>query len=52
VVGEDALVGAGVVVIADVPARAAVAGNPARQVGIVDDLTCPVGLDHRPYPSA
>jgi acetyltransferase-like isoleucine patch superfamily enzyme len=50
VVGEDALVGAGAVVTADVPARAVVAGNPARQVGTVDDLRCPVGLDHRPYP--
>jgi acetyltransferase-like isoleucine patch superfamily enzyme len=52
VVGEDALVGAGSVVTRDVPARAVVAGNPARQVGLVDDLTCPVGLDHRPYPPA
>jgi acetyltransferase-like isoleucine patch superfamily enzyme len=48
-VGEDALVGAGAVVTGDVPARAVMAGNPARQVGVVDDLACPVGLDHRPY---
>jgi acetyltransferase-like isoleucine patch superfamily enzyme len=31
-VGEEAFVGAGAVVIADVPARAVVVGNPARQI--------------------
>jgi acetyltransferase-like isoleucine patch superfamily enzyme len=31
-VGEEALVGAGAVVLADVPARAVVVGNPARQI--------------------
>jgi len=36
VVGEDALVGAGALVTADMPARAVVAGNPARQVGTVE----------------
>ncbi len=49
-IGEDALVGAGAVVTEDVPAGAVVAGNPARQLGWTGDLTCPAGLDHRPYP--
>ncbi|HEX9342619.1 MAG TPA: DapH/DapD/GlmU-related protein [Actinomycetota bacterium] len=49
-IGEDALIGAGAVVTDDVPAGAVVAGNPARTLGWAGDLTCPVGLDHRPYP--
>jgi len=49
-IGEDALVGAGAVVTDDVPAGAVVAGNPARTLGWAGDLTCPAGLDHRPYP--
>jgi acetyltransferase-like isoleucine patch superfamily enzyme len=31
-IGEEAYVGAGAVVIRDVPARAVVVGNPARQI--------------------
>jgi acetyltransferase-like isoleucine patch superfamily enzyme len=38
VVGEDALVGAGSVVVRDVPPGAVVAGNPARVIGQVADL--------------
>jgi acetyltransferase-like isoleucine patch superfamily enzyme len=48
-VGEDALVGAGSVVVNDVPARAVVAGNPARLLKQIDDLTCPYGLIEKPY---
>ncbi|MDZ7687768.1 MAG: DapH/DapD/GlmU-related protein [Halobacteriales archaeon] len=36
-IGENALVGAGAVVIEDVPENAIVAGNPAEVVGYVDD---------------
>jgi acetyltransferase-like isoleucine patch superfamily enzyme len=36
-VGEEAFVGAGAVVIGDVPARAVVVGNPARQIREVPD---------------
>lgn len=49
IVGEEALVGAGSVVTHDVPPRAVVAGNPARVLRGVDDLTCPVGLIEHPY---
>lgn len=37
-IGEDALVGAGSVVTKDVPARAVVAGNPARLLKSLNDL--------------
>ena len=36
-VGEEALVGAGAIVIRDVPARAVVVGSPARQIRDVPD---------------
>jgi UDP-2-acetamido-3-amino-2,3-dideoxy-glucuronate N-acetyltransferase len=36
-IGEEAFVGAGAVVIADVPARAVVVGNPARQIRSVPE---------------
>ena len=36
-IGEEAFVGAGAVVIADVPARTVVVGNPARQIRAVPD---------------
>ncbi len=48
-VGENALVGAGSVVVENVPDRAVVAGNPARVIKTVDQLTCPVELMDRPY---
>lgn len=37
-IGEDALVGAGAVVVRDVPAGAVVAGNPARIIKRVDEI--------------
>ena len=49
VVGEDALVGAGSVVVKDVPPRMVVAGNPARVVKDIDALTCPLELIDKPY---
>ena len=36
-IGEEAFVGAGAVVLADVPAKAVVVGNPARQIRDVPD---------------
>lgn len=49
-IGERALIGAGAIVTKDVPPGAVVVGPAARQVKSIDDLRCPVGLDHRPYP--
>jgi acetyltransferase-like isoleucine patch superfamily enzyme len=43
-IGENALVGAGSVVTADVPAGMLVAGNPARVIGPVDSVECPFGI--------
>jgi acetyltransferase-like isoleucine patch superfamily enzyme len=49
-IGERAVIGAGSVVTRDVPPGAVVVGNPGRAVKTLDDLVCPAGLDHRPYP--
>ena len=51
-VGVDALVGAGSVVVHDVPNRAVVAGNPARVIKSIDDLNCPYDLIANPYAPA
>lgn len=51
VIGEMALVAAGAVVTKDVAARAVVAGNPARVINTIDDLTCPWEYVAHPYPS-
>ena len=48
-IGRGALIGAGSVVVADVPAGMVVAGNPARVIKKVEELTCPPGFYERPY---
>ena len=48
-IGEGALVGAGSVVVRDVPAGVVVAGSPARVIKQVVDLDCPPGWFERPY---
>jgi acetyltransferase-like isoleucine patch superfamily enzyme len=48
-IGEGALIGAGSVVVHDVPAGAVVAGNPAQVINTVGALTCPPGFFERPY---
>ncbi len=48
--GARAPIGAGAVVTKDVAPGAVVVGTAARAVKSIDDLLCPVGLDHRPYP--
>lgn len=49
VVGENALVGAGSVVVDDVPDGAVVVGNPARVIRRVDELVCEAGFYAHPY---
>jgi acetyltransferase-like isoleucine patch superfamily enzyme len=49
-IGERALIGAGAVVTRDVAPGMVVVGAAARPVKSIDDLLCPEGLDHRPYP--
>ena len=48
-IGAGALVGAGSVVVHDVPAGMVVAGNPARVIKAVADLECSIGKYERPY---
>ncbi|MCD6291083.1 MAG: transferase [Anaerolineae bacterium] len=48
-IGEGALVGAGAVVTKDVPPYTVVAGNPARIIKRVEELTCPYHLIDHPY---
>ena len=47
--GSGALIGAGTVVVRDVRPRSVMVGNPAREIGSIDDLTCPPGFFERPY---
>jgi len=49
VIGENSLVGAGSVVVHDVPEGAVVVGNPARVIGRVDELVCEAGYYEHPY---
>ncbi len=49
-VGQYALIGAGTVVVRDVPPHALMAGNPARAVGRV--CFCGANLDHQDYCAA
>jgi acetyltransferase-like isoleucine patch superfamily enzyme len=48
-IGENSLVGAGSVVVNDVPAGVVVVGNPARVIRRVDELVCEPGFYDRPY---
>ena len=48
-IGVGALVGAGSVVVADVPDGKVVTGNPARIIKDISELTCPYQLIDKPY---
>ncbi len=49
VIGEDALVGAGAVVVEDVAPGDLVVGIPAKRIRSVYELGCPFGLIDKPY---
>ena len=49
VIGKNSLVGAGSVVVKDVPSATVVAGNPARAIRKVGELKCRHKLMKRPY---
>jgi acetyltransferase-like isoleucine patch superfamily enzyme len=49
VVGKNSLVGAGSVVVKSVPEGVVVAGNPAKVIKRIEELTCPPGFFERPY---
>jgi acetyltransferase-like isoleucine patch superfamily enzyme len=48
-IGENSFVGAGSVVVDDVPAGMVVVGNPARVMKAVEDLRCTSGAHERPF---
>ncbi len=48
-IGRNALVGAGSVVVEDVPPDSVVVGNPARFLKKISDLKCEAGFYERPY---
>lgn len=48
-IGRNSLIGAGSVVVGDVPPGSVVAGNPAKVIKKTADLTCFKGFFERPY---
>jgi acetyltransferase-like isoleucine patch superfamily enzyme len=51
-IGERAVIGSGSVVTKDVPPEVVVAGNPARVLRSIHDVTCLSGLNDYPYRKA
>ncbi len=49
VIGRDSLVGAGSVVVKDIPPSSVAAGNPAKVIKRISDLKCRYKLIKRPY---
>ncbi|HBR21218.1 MAG TPA: transferase [Nitrospiraceae bacterium] len=48
-IGRNSLIGAASVVTKDVPPDSVVAGNPAKVIKRIDQLTCPKGFHEKPY---
>lgn len=49
IIGDNALVGAGAVVISNVKPNSVVAGNPAKTIKSIGDLVCLTGITDKPY---
>lgn len=48
-IGQNSLIGAGSVVVKDVPANSVVVGNPARKIKNINELKCQKEFFKRPY---
>jgi len=48
-IGRNSLIGAGSLVVKDVPDDVVAAGHPAKVIKKIDELTCPPGFFERPY---
>jgi len=49
IIGENSLIGAGSVVVKNIPPNSVAAGSPARVLKSIDDLKCYPGFFERPY---
>lgn len=48
-IGRNSLIGAGSVVVSDIPANMVAAGNPAKVIKSIDELSCEPGFFEKPY---
>jgi len=48
-IGRNSLIGAGSVVVKDVPPESVFAGNPAKFIKSIDELKCEKGFFEKPY---
>jgi len=48
-IGEKSLIGAGSVVVEDIPPESVVVGNPGRVIKNIYELSCQTGLTDKPY---
>jgi len=49
IIGENALIGSGSVVVKDIPDNMVAVGNPAKIIKRIDELKCPFNLIDKPY---
>jgi acetyltransferase-like isoleucine patch superfamily enzyme len=48
-IGRNSLIGAGSVVVSDIPDNSVAVGNPARVIKKIDELKCSAGFFEKPY---